>query len=89
MRNFKSIHTLDIQKQALEAEKRIRKYIRKTPLEYSPFLSKESQAQVYLKLENFQLTHSFKIRGAFNKLLSLSVEETKEKRLYLFSVGLG
>jgi threonine dehydratase len=34
-------------------------------------------ANVYLKLENLQLTTSFKLRGAFNKLLSLAPEQTK------------
>jgi threonine dehydratase len=32
-------------------------------------------AEVYLKLENFQLTGSFKVRGALNKLLTLSEAE--------------
>jgi len=54
------------------AESRIRGYIRETPLEPSPFLSRETGCEVYLKLECVQLTGSFKARGALNKLLSLS-----------------
>ncbi len=68
---------IKIVKEVLDAERRIRDYIRETPLDYSPFLSQKGNANVYLKLENFQLTGSFKIRGVFNKLLSLSEEEKK------------
>lgn len=57
------------------AEGRIRPYIRETPLERSPDLSERSGAEVYLKLENQQLSGSFKLRGAMNKILSLSDEE--------------
>lgn len=60
-----------------QAEQRIRPFIRETPLEFSPTLSTEA-CSVYLKLENFQHTGSFKVRGAFNKLLSLSDEEKVE-----------
>ncbi|MFX1516309.1 MAG: threonine/serine dehydratase [Promethearchaeota archaeon] len=62
---------LNVKKEALEAEKRIRAHIRETPLEYSPYLSKIGNCEVYLKMENVQLTKSFKIRGAMNKILSL------------------
>lgn len=57
------------------AEPRIRRYVRETPLEPSPFLSRESGADVHLKLECVQVTGSFKARGAFSKLLSLSEAE--------------
>ena len=53
----------------MKAEERIRDHIRKTPLEFSSFLSGLYDCKVYLKLESEQLTGSFKIRGAFNKLL--------------------
>jgi threonine dehydratase len=46
-----------------------------TPCQYSGFLSRLTGAQVYLKLENLQNTGSFKIRGALNKLSTLSPEE--------------
>ncbi len=57
------------------ARKRIEKYVRKTPLEYSHFLSDLSGGEVWLKLENQQYTGSFKARGAMNKLIQLSPEE--------------
>jgi len=58
-----------------EARKRVQKWARHTPLEYSPDLSKLTDAEVYLKLENQQTTGSFKIRGATNKILLLTDEE--------------
>jgi threonine dehydratase len=57
------------------AERRIRTYIRETPLEPSPALTRATGADVYLKLETAQVTGSFKARGALNKLLSLSPTE--------------
>lgn len=59
------------------AANRISDHIRETPLDYSPFFSRESGASVYLKLENLQYTCSFKLRGAFNKLLSLTPDERR------------
>ena len=56
---------------------RVAPFIRKTPLEYSPWLSEMTQAMVYLKLENTQVTGSFKVRGALNALLSLSAEKRR------------
>ncbi|NHJ86069.1 MAG: threonine/serine dehydratase, partial [Asgard group archaeon] len=46
-----------------------------TPLVTSQYLSDLCNAQVYLKLENQQITHSFKIRGASNRILQLTPEE--------------
>ena len=65
---------MKIYQEVLKAENRIRKFIRKTPIEFSPYLSKLCNCNVYLKLESEQLTGSFKIRGAFNKLLSCKNE---------------
>lgn len=55
--------------------RRIGRLIRETPLERSPFLSDHSSGEIWLKLENQQITGSFKARGALNKLLQLSEEE--------------
>ncbi|HEY5095812.1 MAG TPA: threonine/serine dehydratase [Candidatus Eremiobacteraceae bacterium] len=57
------------------AEIRIRMHVRETPLEHSAVLSGLTGATVYLKLENLQRTGSFKVRGAFNRLLSLTEQE--------------
>jgi threonine dehydratase len=66
---------MDIAGEVISAEKVIRSYIRETYLEYSPFYSRMTGANVYFKLENLQYTGSFKLRGAMNKLLSLTDEE--------------
>ena len=57
------------------AAERISEYIIKTPLLRCHYIEKLVRVPVYLKCENFQLTRSFKARGAFNALLSLSEEE--------------
>jgi len=59
------------------AYSRISPYILHTPVEYSPYLSRMCGAEVWLKLEHLQITGSFKLRGATNKVLSLSEEEKK------------
>lgn len=46
-----------------------------TPLYYSTSFSEMSGSTVYLKLENMQKTGSFKIRGAYNKVMSLGPAE--------------
>lgn len=59
-----------------EAQAIVGKYARKTPLVQSMFLSRNIVGgDVFLKLENMQLTGSFKFRGANNKINHLSQEE--------------
>ena len=69
---------LDIQNEVHIAENRIRSYIRETALDFSLPLSKITNTNVYLKCENLQYTGAFKIRGAFNKLLSLSPSQRQK-----------
>src|SRR5206468_3212072 len=65
----------DIRALVEAAERRIRQHIRATPVEESAALGGDSGAVVHLKLENLQITGSFKLRGAMNKLLSLTPEQ--------------
>ena len=58
-----------------EAQERIKSIVNKTPFTFAPHLSKETQIDIYLKKENLQVTGAFKIRGAYNKIASLSKEE--------------
>jgi threonine dehydratase len=58
-----------------EARARIGPHSKRTRLERSETLSKHVGTNVFVKLELFQKTGSFKIRGAFNKLLSLSKDQ--------------
>ncbi|MHA1992744.1 MAG: threonine ammonia-lyase [Candidatus Hodarchaeales archaeon] len=53
-----------------DARKRILPYVDPSPIKKSNWLSKELDAEVYLKLECLQPGRSFKIRGATNALLS-------------------
>jgi threonine dehydratase len=57
------------------AQERIKPYVKRTPLERSETLSRVLGTNVFVKYELFQHTGSFKPRGAFNKLLSLTAEE--------------
>ncbi|WP_345991271.1 threonine ammonia-lyase [Sulfurimonas sp. HSL-1716] len=65
---------LDINK-IYEARERIRDVVVNTPFSYAPYLSEASGCEVYLKKENLQVTGAFKIRGAYNKIASLSDEQ--------------
>jgi threonine dehydratase len=60
------------------AEKIIKPYIQATPLGYSANASLVVGHEVFIKFENFQTTGSFKIRGAANKLSSLTEGERKK-----------
>lgn len=59
----------------LAAREKFKGIVHTTPLDYSHTFSTISQNEVYLKLENLQKTGSFKVRGSYNKLSSLSKEE--------------
>jgi threonine dehydratase len=54
------------------ARERIQPYIKRTPLERSETLSRRLSSNIFVKYELFQRTGSFKARGAFNKILSLT-----------------
>lgn len=60
---------------AAQASARIEKFIERTPLRHSVALSNELHAEVYFKLENLQTTGSFKLRGATNRLMTLTAEQ--------------
>ena len=59
----------------MNVRENIKDTVIKTPLLYSNVFSKISNNNVYMKCENLQLTGAYKIRGALNKILSLSEEE--------------
>ena len=59
----------------LNAAQRLRGIINTTPLAYNINLSERYQANVWLKREDLQVVRSYKIRGAYNKMSSLSQEE--------------
>jgi len=53
----------------IAAQQAMRNVIKETSLMHSKTFSRMADTEVYLKLENLQTTGSFKVRGAFNKLL--------------------
>lgn len=55
-----------------EAAQRLAGVVSPTPLQYSERLSNVYQANVYLKREDLTKVRSFKIRGAYNKIASLT-----------------
>ena len=69
-----SMLTLDMVREAQEA---LRGIARRTPLDRAPKFGEN----VYIKAENLQLTGAFKLRGAYNKIRSLTPEEAEEKIL--------
>ncbi|MCH7659606.1 MAG: threonine ammonia-lyase [Euryarchaeota archaeon] len=68
------------------ARERVERTARHTPLEYSHTFSEMTGGEVHLKLENFQRTGSFKIRGATNRIATLS-EDEKEAGVVTASAG--
>ena len=66
-----SIHLPDV----LAARERLRDSIYYSPCPHSQMLSALTGQQVYLKLENLQMTGSFKERGALNKIATLTPEQ--------------
>jgi len=65
----------DVHGEVLRAHERLRGRVIETPVRRSHWLSAATGAEVWLKLENVQVTGSFKVRGATNKLLALSAVE--------------
>jgi threonine dehydratase len=61
-----------------EAAKVLEGVTRRTPLDTSRTLSELSGMDLYLKMENLQRTGSFKLRGAYNKIYSLSDSERRK-----------
>jgi len=60
---------------AADAGQRITRHIKRTGLVLSETFSNELGANVFFKLENLQTTGSFKLRGATNRLMTLTEEE--------------
>jgi threonine dehydratase len=69
-----------------KAQEALKPYIACTPLVHSVYLSRLTRGQVFLKLENQQITNSFKVRGAFYKLLNLTQKE-EHKGIITASAG--
>lgn len=77
---------LDVVKEVLQAKDRIYQIARETPVDYSPYFSELGECDAYFKLDNLQHTGAFKLRGASNKILSLTDEE-RDKGCVAASTG--
>jgi threonine dehydratase len=68
------------------AAERIAQHVHRTPVLVSPMLDTAADARVFVKAEALQLTGSFKIRGALNKIFSLD-ESARTNGVVAFSAG--
>ncbi|PST81864.1 threonine dehydratase [Pedobacter yulinensis] len=57
------------------AAERLKGIVKRTPLEFNPGLSAQYNANIYLKREDMQVVRSYKLRGAYNMISSLSATE--------------
>jgi threonine dehydratase len=69
-----------------DALERIAPHIHRTPVFTSKSFNETAGVEVFFKCENFQRAGAFKIRGATNKIRSLSAEE-KQRGIVAFSSG--
>ena len=69
-----------------EAHERIRPFVHRTPVITSRTFDEAAGREVFFKCENFQRAGAFKMRGATNKILSLSDEE-RRRGVVAFSSG--
>lgn len=59
------------------AAKRLAGVVTRTPLAYSQRLSQKFDCEIYLKREDMQVVRSYKLRGAYNMISSLTADELK------------
>jgi threonine dehydratase len=69
-----------------DAKKNIEGVALNTPFSKAPILSETFNSEIYFKKENLQLTGSFKLRGAFNRVANLS-QEKKDQGVVAASAG--
>ncbi len=70
----------------VKADERLHGVIHHTPMQLSKTFSNMTNNDVYMKFENLQKTGAFKIRGAYNKVFSLTTEE-RQRGIITASAG--
>ena len=60
------------------AQNKVKEVSIKTPLQFSRYLSEKYNCKVFLKREDLQPVRSYKIRGAYNKIVSLTKKEQEQ-----------
>ena len=68
------------------ARKGLQGVVENTPLQKNNYLSEKYEAAIFLKREDLQVVRSFKIRGAYNKIISLG-NAAKKKSVVCASAG--
>ncbi len=58
-----------------KAAERLKKVVNRTPLTFNHNLSRKYQCNIFLKREDLQVVRSYKLRGAYNMMVSLSQEQ--------------
>src|SRR5215471_3758181 len=66
-----------IELQFQQASERLKKIINRTPLMKNHNLSRKYKANIFLKREDLQIVRSYKLRGAFNLMSSLTEQELR------------
>lgn len=69
---------IDVNLNYQKAVERLQPVVNKTPLVFSHSLSRRYNCNVYLKREDLQVVRSYKLRGAYNMMSSLSEEQLKK-----------
>ena len=64
-------------KDIMAASERLKGVIKRTPLELNPTYSEKYEANIYFKREDQQVVRSYKIRGAYNKMASMPLQDIK------------
>ncbi|MCS6967890.1 MAG: threonine ammonia-lyase [Cytophagales bacterium] len=59
----------------MQADKLLRQVVQRTPLQFNANLSEKYQANIWLKREDLQVVRSYKLRGAYHKMCTLTREE--------------
>ena len=65
-------------KTIIDVQKKIKSEVRWTETSFSQQISERTGTNVFIKYENRQHTGSFKVRGSYNKLLSLTDEDRQK-----------
>ena len=69
--NERSYENMD----SVAALKRLQSVIYRTPLQLNKRLSEKYEASIYLKREDMQVVRSYKLRGAYNKICTLTDQQ--------------
>lgn len=67
-----------VQLEYTKAAERLKKVVNRTPLMFNQNLSRKFKCNVFLKREDLQVVRSYKLRGAYNMMSSLSAEQLKK-----------